>query len=85
MNSGGKGANQAIAVSRLGISSSLVGRVGNDSFGQQLSQGLAQEQVDTTGIAIDQTTHTGVALIAVDQGCGSSRRKPNYCDSRSQW
>jgi len=67
MNPGGKGANQAIAVSRLGIPSSLVGRVGNDSFGQQLSQGLAQDQVDTTGIAIDQTTHTGVALIGVDQ------------------
>lgn len=64
---GGKGANQAIAVSRLGIPCQIVGRVGKDSFGEHLLQSLRTNGVDTTGVLIDETAHTGVALITVDQ------------------
>lgn len=64
---GGKGANQAIAVSRLGIPCQIVGRVGKDSFGEHLLQSLQTNGVDTTGVLIDETAHTGVALITVDQ------------------
>lgn len=64
---GGKGANQAIAVSRLGIPCQMVGRVGKDSFGEDLLQSLRTNGVDTTGILMDETAHTGVALITVDQ------------------
>lgn len=64
---GGKGANQAIAVSRLGIPCQMVGRVGKDSFGEHLLQSLQRNRVDTTGVLIDNAAHTGVAIINVDQ------------------
>ncbi|PSO49106.1 MAG: ribokinase [Cyanobacteria bacterium SW_9_44_58] len=63
---GGKGANQAIAVSRLGIPCQMVGRVGQDSFGQNLIQSLQDNQVDSSGVLKDESVHTGVAMIAVD-------------------
>jgi len=37
---GGKGANQAVALSRLGASVSFVGNVGRDSFGEELTASL---------------------------------------------
>lgn len=62
---GGKGANQAVAVARLGIRTAIVGRVGNDNFGKDLLQTLQADNVDTDGVSIEQAT-TGVAVIAVD-------------------
>jgi ribokinase len=64
--SGGKGANQAVAAARLGIPTQLVGRVGNDSFGQELLQGLQASLVGCDRILIDHSIHSGVAMIAVD-------------------
>jgi len=63
---GGKGANQAVALAKLGIPTAIVGRVGADGFGQQLGEQLTAAGVDITGIAQDQTVASGVALIAVD-------------------
>ncbi|WP_202220228.1 ribokinase [Okeania sp. KiyG1] len=63
---GGKGGNQAVAAARLGIPTTMVGRVGNDSFGQQLLASLQGANVDTIGVVVDENIHTGVAVIAVD-------------------
>jgi ribokinase len=63
---GGKGANQAVAVARLGIPTAMVGRVGGDIFGQDLLQGLKSSGVDCDRVLIDPTTHSGVAMITVD-------------------
>lgn len=63
---GGKGANQAVAVARLGIPATMVGRVGSDSFGQTLLQGLHRDGIDCDRLLIDSSTHSGVAMIAVD-------------------
>ena len=64
---GGKGANQAVAASRLGIEAAIVGRVGHDIFGGMLLEGLRAEKVKTEHVIRDPTTHTGVALIMVDK------------------
>ncbi len=63
---GGKGANQAVAVARLGVPTKMVGRVGGDAFGPELRQNLNAVGVDTAPVFTDSTVSSGVAIIAVD-------------------
>ncbi|MBI3242132.1 MAG: ribokinase [Chloroflexi bacterium] len=63
---GGKGANQAVAAARLGGAVKMIGRVGNDSFGDSLLSTLKRDNVDTTHVRCDGNLPTGVALITVD-------------------
>jgi ribokinase len=64
-NPGGKGANQAAAVGRLGYPVAMIGRVGADRFGEQLRQSLADAGVDTSAIAVSEAP-TGTAVILVE-------------------
>jgi ribokinase len=59
---GGKGANQAVAVARLGYPVSMVGNVGNDVFGAQLRNGLAEAGVNTEYVGTVEGS-SGTALI----------------------
>ncbi|TME05931.1 MAG: ribokinase [Chloroflexi bacterium] len=63
---GGKGANQAVAIARLGTAVAMAGRVGNDPFGERLLSALQADRVDTGLIAIDQEEASGVAFIFLD-------------------
>jgi len=63
---GGKGANQAVAAARQGTSVSMLGRVGNDSFGPELIHNLKQNNVETSHVQINPGSATGTAIIAVD-------------------
>ena len=63
---GGKGANQAVAAARQGISVAMAGRVGNDSFGPLLIDNLVQNRVDTGHVQVDPESATGTAIIIVD-------------------
>ena len=60
---GGKGANQAVAMARLGAPVAMAGRVGNDPFGERLLSSLRSDNVDTDLIAVDQEEASGVAFI----------------------
>ncbi len=62
---GGKGANQAVAASRMGGDVTMVGRVGSDDFGNILIQGLVENNIKTTHVIKDSKAPTGVAMIAV--------------------
>jgi len=62
---GGKGANQGVAASRMGGEVTMVGRVGNDDFGDTLIQGLVENQIKTTYVIKDSEAPTGIAMIAV--------------------
>ena len=64
---GGKGANQAVACARLGIQTHMIGRVGNDVFGNALQENLAKYGVDIQGISVEKDQPSGVALIAIDE------------------
>ncbi|GIW03267.1 ribokinase [Roseiflexus sp.] len=62
---GGKGANQAVACARLGAPTRMVGRVGDDLFGEQLRHSLRSFGVQDDGV-LTTPGPSGVALIAVD-------------------
>lgn len=66
MVSGGKGANQAVTVARLGGDACFVARVGNDLFGDELMARYAAERMDTSHIIRDPSAATGIALVSVD-------------------
>lgn len=63
---GGKGANQAIAVARLGGDVKFIARVGNDLFGSDSLKRFEADGIDTSSIIIDKEHASGVALISVD-------------------
>ena len=62
---GGKGGNQAVAAARLGAEASMVGRVGHDAFGRELSRLLRDAGVSTRWVQ-GADRPTGAALIYVD-------------------
>jgi ribokinase len=60
---GGKGANQAVAVARLGARTTFIGSVGQDMIGDFLIQGLEANAIDTTYVKRDTQRSTGCAFI----------------------
>ena len=64
---GGKGANQAVAVARLGGDASFVCCLGDDAFGNQSLELLKKEGMDTRHIRLIKGASSGVALIPVDK------------------
>ena len=66
LNPGGKGANQAYALGRLGCKTAMVGAVGQDAAGEQLIANLESAGVDCSGI-LRRDVPTGQAFIPVDQ------------------
>lgn len=61
---GGKGANQAASMGRLQGDVAMIGKVGEDAFGEALIQALAEARVETKAIT-KAPTSTGIALITV--------------------
>lgn len=66
MNPGGKGANQAVAASRMGGNVTLISKTGNDVFGKQSVMLYTAENIKTDYIFSDPKHPSGVALITVD-------------------
>jgi ribokinase len=64
---GGKGANQAIAVSRAGAACTFIGAVGTDGFGATLRETLGASGIDVA-LLRSAAGPSGVALITVDTG-----------------
>jgi ribokinase len=66
IHSGGKGANQAVAVARSGAEALMLGGVGCDDFGRARMTDLQMDGVDTSWIATLDNVSSGVALIVVE-------------------
>jgi len=68
---GGKGANQATALAKLGANVKMVGKVAKDANGAKLLENLQNNNIDISGIATD-GSQTGLAAIIID-GDGRNR------------
>ena len=64
---GGKGANQAYAIGKLGSNVSMLGLVGNDEYGKRLKDNLNSVNVNTSSIGTTNDSSTGCAFINVDK------------------
>lgn len=60
---GGKGANQAVAASRLGVDTTLLGCVGSDAFGEEIIKHLKNEGLNMEYVKVDESAFTGQATI----------------------
>ncbi|MFW9996064.1 MAG: ribokinase [Candidatus Odinarchaeota archaeon] len=63
---GGKGANQAVASARSGSKTAFIGKLGQDTFGDQMLSNLAKEGIDTSVVIRDPDNASGVAIILID-------------------
>jgi sulfofructose kinase len=61
---GGPAAVAAVAMSRLGIKSAIVGTIGDDADGKEVLRIFAQEGVDTSGISIGTSPTAGSVIVA---------------------
>jgi len=64
---GGKGANQAAAAARLGAAVTMLGRVGQDAFGDAMLDNMMMQGVETGYILRDRREPSGIALIQIQE------------------
>ena len=67
MFSGGKGANQAVAATRMGGRVVFIGKTGNDIFGRRAMEELRKEGINTDYTSMDDARASGTAMILVDE------------------
>lgn len=70
---GGKGSNQAIAASRLGCKTAMIGKIGNDPYGTSYKEHFNKEGVNTEYLDQAAGAYTGIALIVVDTVDGNNQ------------
>lgn len=63
---GGKGANQAVAAARLGADVAMIGRLGQDAFGDMFLQVLSEERINSEYVIRDSREGTGVGTPVID-------------------
>ncbi|TFG04574.1 MAG: ribokinase [Promethearchaeota archaeon] len=64
---GGKGANQAVASARSGAKTVFIGKIGTDTFGDQMLTHLHEEGIDINHVIKDKKHSSGVAFILIDE------------------
>jgi ribokinase len=72
IGAGGKGCNQAIAISRLGGKVNFISKLGNDEYGKLAINKLKKDNIETSNIIISKKLKTGVAGILVDKNTGKN-------------
>ena len=69
---GGKGCNQAIAISRLGGKVNFISKIGNDEYGKLAINNFKKDNINTSNIIISKKHKTGIAGIHVDRNTGKN-------------
>ncbi|PQO25750.1 ribokinase [Blastopirellula marina] len=70
--SGGKGANQAVSAAKAGAQATMLGRVGEDAFGERLTGRLKEQGIDCRHVLSTPNCESGLAMIMVDPAAQNS-------------
>ncbi|MBL8965726.1 MAG: ribokinase [Spirochaetaceae bacterium] len=68
VSGGGKGANQAVALAKLGARPFLVAKLGDDAFGRDRLADFLALGMDLSGIRVESGVSSGVALVETESG-----------------
>lgn len=68
VHNGGNAMTAAVNLRRLGVESYLIGKVGEDVFGEGLLKGLHESGVSTEGVKIDKEAQTSVSIVLLQNG-----------------
>src|SRR5579859_1731627 len=63
---GGKGANQAYAIARMGQAAAMIGALGQDAFGEEMAANLGSADVDISGVVWRGDIASGVGMVTLD-------------------
>ena len=69
---GGKGSNQAVAISKAGVKTHFISKIGNDEFGRMATEIYDEAKVDYSNVSISEDYSTGAAAIMVDEVTGAN-------------
>ncbi len=72
---GGKGANQAVQMARLGASVTMVGKLGMDANGKDMLAACSAAGLDVSRVAFDATMPTGCAVIILQEIDGAMQNR----------
>lgn len=64
---GGSTANTAVALAKLGVPVSFIGRVGRDVYGLKMKEEFEKYGVDTKGLIVDENSVSTQILVVVDE------------------
>jgi len=53
----------ACGIARLGLKTTFIGKVGNDNFGQFMTDSMHKLGIDTSGVVVDHNVQTGLTII----------------------
>ena len=85
-NPGGAPCNFLAALSKYGVSTGFIGKVGNDAFGNMLKDTLEEINVDTRGLVVSDDVFTTLAFVTIDENGERSfsfARKPGADENLS--
>ncbi len=69
---GGKGCNQAIAISKLGGKVNFISKIGKDEYGKLAMDTLIKNNININKVIVDKNLQTGVAGILIDKNTGKN-------------
>ncbi|MCJ7450097.1 MAG: carbohydrate kinase family protein [Bacteroidales bacterium] len=62
---GGCAANFVIDLAKLGLKTTIIGKIGDDNFGKFLLDTLNSEKVDITGLKLDKNVSTSASMVMI--------------------
>lgn len=65
LHTGGNAANTGIALGKIGVDTAVIGKVGDDGFGDFMVSRLQKNNIDTRGVVRDQTEATSATMVMV--------------------